>query len=359
MTSRKIIILNNRHPHDGVGRYAFSLFLTLTKLQKLSVEMFSWHHKIFRGNLKPFELIPYFLYNVFKAYSVPRNCVLYHVTNHGLLAILSERLTPSVVTVHDLFPFAIPRSAIDLFIRRTISKSLARTDRIICISESTKNDLLSFLDVNHKKVRVVYHGVNHYLFRPRDKSRARKILGLPLNKPIILHVGSKERRKNVLTLVKAFSKLLKKLPSTILIRIGNDAISTRRLIKRLGIDEHVLYLSGVSDKHLAYVYNAADLFVFPSYYEGFGMPVLEAMSSGIPVITSNIPALLEVVGDAGISLDPFDTESFAYWMSELLTNQELSKMQSEKALRRSKIFSWEHCAKQTLQVYKEVINDVF
>ena len=356
-----IAILNNRHPYDGVGRYALSLYLAITKeIQRrkefCNVQMISWHSKSFRGQLGQLKTIPYLLHNISNMYSISKDYTLYHITNHGLLSKLARKFHPSIVTVHDMIPFIIHRSTTDLLVRKIMTKSLTAADRIICVSEQTKNDLLRFLDVDLDVIRVVYHGVDHELFKPRDKICARKKLGLPRNKPIILHVGSDEKRKNVQTLINAFHKTLKNLRSAILIRVGKDSIRTRKLCKNLHLDKHILHLSCISDEHLAYIYNAADVFVFPSFYEGFGMPVLEAMASSIPVITSNIPVMFEIVGDAGILLDPFDVENFAYWISELLINQELNEKQGKKALKRSEIFSWERCAEETLQVYEEILD---
>ena len=262
---------------------------------------------------------------------------------------------PYIVTVHDLIPFLRARSITDLLIRECI-KLVRNADSIICISENTKRDLLRFIDVDPKKVRVIYHGVDHELFKPRDKLEARRRLGLPLDRPIILNVGSEEPRKNIPVLLKSFKKLLKGVSNALLVRVGERTAHMEKLIRNLDLSNIVLYRRASLDE-VALYYNAADLLCFPSYYEGFGNPPLEAMASGLPVIAGNRTSIPEVVGDAGILLDPFDVDGFAYWMHEVLSNEDLRTKLSEKGYRRSMNFSWEKCARETLDVYREVLDE--
>jgi glycosyltransferase involved in cell wall biosynthesis len=231
---------------------------------------------------------------------------------------------------------------------------LINAERIICISESTKNDLLRFIDVDPRKVRVIYYGVDHELFKPRDKLEARRRLGLPLDRPIILNVGSEEPRKNIPVLLKSFKKLLNDIPNALLVRVGEKTAKVEKIIRCLNLSNKVLYRKA-SLNEVALYYNAADLLCFPSYYEGFGFPPLEAMASGLPVIASNASSIPEVVGDAGVLLDPFDVDGFAYWMREVLINDDLKVRLSERGYKRSLDFSWEKCARETLRVYENVL----
>jgi Glycosyltransferase len=235
--------------------------------------------------------------------------------------------------------------------------SIINTDYIITVSENTKKDLLHFIGVDPRKVKVVYNGVDHELFKPRDKFEARRRLGLPLDRPIILNVGSEEPRKNIPILLNSFKELLNSNPNALLVRVGKRTAQIEKLIRKLDLSGEVLYCRASQDE-LALYYNAADLLCFPSYYEGFGNPPLEAMASGLPVIASNRASIPEVVGDAGILLDPFDVEGFAYWMYEMLTNEDLRARFYETGYKRSLNFSWEKCARETLEVYNKVLNEV-
>jgi glycosyltransferase involved in cell wall biosynthesis len=288
-------------------------------------------------------------------FRLPLKYNLYHIANAGI-SFIAKRLNPCVITVHDLIPFMphLRGSFTDVLLRKSM-KSLTEATRIICVSESTKNDLIQHLNVEHEIIRIIYHGVDHNLFKPRDKEEARKKLGLPQDQFIILHVGSEEPRKNILTLLKAFKRLLNDVPNAVLIRIGEKTVKTQNLIKSLNIRKKVLYFFAESE-NLPYFYNAADLLSFPSYYEGFGHPPLEAMASGVPVIASNKTSIPEIVGEASILLDPFDVDEHAYHMREVLTNEDLNLKLSKKVLTRSNSFSWEKCAEETLEVYSSALN---
>ena len=363
--NRRIILINNNPPNSGVGNYAYSLYRHLIESGEDNIDFISWDRELFDSMfylLSSFNLN--WLYFVIKlkllANKLRNDSSLAHITNSGYLAsIIPEVKRKSnfiVITIHDLIPFVIPRSTYDSA-RRKAFLNIDYADKVIVVSKNTKRDLLRFIDIDPKKVRVVYHGVDHELFEPRDKLEARRRLGLPLNKPIILNVGSEEPRKNIPTLVKAFGILVKDVPNAMLIRVGSPTNTIEKLIHSQGLEGKIVYLRP-TDEALSLLYNASDVFVFPSYYEGFGLPLLEAMASGCPVIAGNRSAIPEAVGDGGILLDPFDADGFAYWMYEVLTGEDLRDRLSEKGYKRSLNFSWEKCAGETLEVYREVLNEV-
>jgi glycosyltransferase involved in cell wall biosynthesis len=264
-------------------------------------------------------------------------------------------MKPCVVTVHDLIPFmhSIRISSTEIFPMIGM-RSVVHADRALCDSESSKRDLLHLTDIDTKKVRVIYLGVDHELFKHRDKRRARLGLNLPADRVIVLNVGTEETRKNIPTLLKAFHRLLENVPEAMLIRIGRKSNQSKRLIEHLGIEDRVIYRYPSSEE-VAYYYNAADILCFPSFHEGFGLPLLEAMASGLPVVAGDRSSTPEVLGDTGLLLDPFDVEGFTHWMHEILTNKELRNTVSENEFRRSLNFSWSKCARETLEVYKEVV----
>jgi glycosyltransferase involved in cell wall biosynthesis len=362
--NRRIILINNNPPNSGVGNYAYSLYRHLIELSNDDIDFISWDRELFDSMfylLSSFSLN--WLYYMVKLKLLAKRLrnygLLVHITNSGYLAsIIPEAKREKsfvVVTVHDLIPFVTPRSTYDCAFRKAFM-NVACADKIIVVSENTKRDLFRLINVDHKKVRVIYPGVCHKLFKPRDKFEARRRLGLPWDRPLILNVGSEEPRKNIPTLIKAFGILVKDIPDAMLIRVGSTTNTIKKLIYSQGLEDKIVYLRP-TDEDLSLLYNASDVFVFPSYYEGFGLPLLEAMASSCPVIAGNRSAVPEVVGDGGILLDPFDVNGFAYWMHEVLSNEDLRIKLSEKGQRRSMNFSWEKCAKETINTYREVLNE--
>jgi Glycosyltransferase len=362
----RLLLICDLPPNSGIGRYATSLFSKIRE-NGMYVDLMWFYEETFSRFLFPlrkYPLAPIFheMINAIHKFSSTikfnqNNYDIYHLTNPSL-SILADKLQPMVITVHDMIPFLpeIRNSPTDFLLRRGI-KNAVNANFIICTSIHTKNDLLRFVNIDPKKIRVVYYGVDHELFKPKDKLEARRRLGLPLDRPIILNVGSEEPRKNIPILVKAFGILVKDVPNAMLIRVGSPTNTIKKLIHSQGLEGKIVYLRP-TDEDLSFLYNASDVFVFPSYYEGLGLPLLEAMASSCPVIAGNRSAIPEAVGDGGILLDPFDVDGFAYWMHEVLSNEDLRIKLSEKGYRRSLNFSWEKCARETLEVYREVLNEV-
>jgi glycosyltransferase involved in cell wall biosynthesis len=303
---------------------------------------------------------------------IPKKYDVYHIMTQTL-GRLSMFIHPSIITVHDIYPLkaslteptmygdlkSLPygnkliSAAYHTFVRESI-KSVKYADVIITPSDYTKKELISLLQINSQKIKVVPHGIRHDLFKPRDKIKTRKILDLPLNKKIVLHVGSENPRKNIPTLIKAFAKLQKDgYRNTILLRVGETQTNTHKLISTLHLDESVLEFGLRDQSELCYLYNAADVLVFPSLYEGFGLPVIEAMASGCPVIAADRTSLPEVLGDAGILCDPLNINELAEAMKMFLGDEELRQKCSQKGLKRAAMYSWERVVKETVKIFKE------
>jgi glycosyltransferase involved in cell wall biosynthesis len=360
----RVILFNNNPPFSGVGRYAYSLYENLAKLG-LRVSFISWDKELFDSTyktLRPLGLSwPYYLLK-FKYLSAKlnTNASLIHVTNAGYLASIIPRMKKKcesiVVTIHDTIPMDL-RDGLSHKIAGRALKYALLADYCICISRYVEKNLPEILGTTPRKSKVIYYGVDHELFKPRSKIQARRKLNLPDNKFIILNVGSEEPRKNIPVLFETFSKITKRMPNTILVRVGEKGRKADKLINSLKLRDKVLYRRA-SDKEVALYYNASDLLIHPAYYEDFGMPPLEAMASGLPVIASNQCAIPEIVGDAGMLLNPFDVEGFTYWIQEILENRDLRIEFSKKGYKRSLDFSWEKCARETLEVYREVLNEI-
>jgi len=262
---------------------------------------------------------------------------------------------PFIVTVHDLarccFNFD-PETISEKILLNLDIRYIKRASHIIAISQSTKSDLTEYLRISETKISVIYNGVDHNIFRPYN-------IKLP-DKPYILYVGSERPRKNLGRLFAAFAKLKKEFPELKLVKVGvsgrseNYRRGTIKKLDSLGITRDVIFVDHIAELDLAHYYSSAALLAYPSLYEGFGLPPLEAMACGCPVVTSNTSSLPEVLGEAGIMVNPYDIDSLAQAMRQVLTDSELRNDMVRKGLEQAKRFSWERAAMKTMEVYERV-----
>ncbi|GAI19716.1 unnamed protein product, partial [marine sediment metagenome] len=263
--------------------------------------------------------------------------------------------SPFIVTVHDLIRsrFSFSKETLSERILLKLDKHyIKRASHIIAVSQNTRKDLIKYLKIPDGKMSVIYNGINHSIFKPYDVRI--------LDKPYILYIGSERPRKNLGRLFEAFAKLKGEFPELKLVKVGVFGRSEgyRRNVMRklasLGITQDVFFVALVSELDLAHYYSSASLLAYPSLYEGFGLPPLEAMACGCPVVTSNTSSMPEVVGKAGIMVDPYDTDSLAQAMRRVLTDDKLREDMVGKGLEQAKRFSWEETARKTQEVYNKV-----
>lgn len=263
----------------------------------------------------------------------------------------------SVITVYDLKSEIFPERKNNL--HKIIQDSCYRATKIIAISKNTKNDLLRYYRIPEEKITVIYPGVDHTTFYPIKNVQILETVKSKylLPEKFIVGVGPfNPYQKNYQILIKAFSLLLKKdIGHHKLVLVGPKDIACKylnRLAQELGLKDKVLFVTAASADDLSAIYNLASVMVYPSLYEGFGMPPLEAMACGCPVITSNVSSLPEVVGDAGILIDPQNVEQIKKSICEVVTNETLRTNLKEKGLSQAKKFYWEKAASEVLQVYE-------
>lgn len=282
---------------------------------------------------------------------------LKHVTSQELAYVLdSLNLTKTIVTCYDLIPWAYENNRSSYWKSNIVG--LKNADTIITISEFSKHEIIKYLDYPSEKIEIIYPGVNHSSYKPIN-GKIELGLKLPDNCKTVLYVGSEEPRQNLPTLLKAFQKLKMDFPNVKLLKIGNPHLYGARnyilrLIKELNLEKDVIFVGYVPEEQLPLWYNTADISVYPCLYAGFGLPPLEAMACGTPVITSNTTSIPEVVKDAGIMLDPLDTEVWANNMHDLLTDPHLRGELVKKGIERSKLFDWQNSAKKTYELYKKM-----
>jgi glycosyltransferase involved in cell wall biosynthesis len=268
---------------------------------------------------------------------------------------------PSVVTIYDLSFLLYPenferskRSYLGLFTRF----SVRRARRIIAISESTKRDVVRLLGVPPEKVETVYCGLDE-AFHPLAEDQVaafRSKRGLP--ERFILFVGTIEPRKNVTRLIEAFADLRFAICDLRLVIGGAKGWFYQDVfarVRELGLEGEVMFPGYIPVSELPLWYNAAELFVYPSLYEGFGLPPLEALACGTPVVVANTSSLPEVVGEAGLAVDPLDVEGLAEAMRRVLGDGALRQEMRERGLQRAQGFSWTKTAQETVQVYRRAM----
>ena len=283
---------------------------------------------------------------------------VFHYIDHTLS--LLRKPCPTVITVHDLAFFRVPEmyNLSRRFYKQFISqRSVRRADRIITISEYTRREILELTGIDSRKVEVIPYGVDEkFRHMQNDPSleEFRKKAGLP--KRFILFVGTLQPRKNIDGLLNALHKVYRMADLDHKLVICGDRgwlyNEVFDMIRRLGLSDKVHYMDCVPHDHLPYIYNLADLFVYPSWFEGFGLPPLEAMACGTPVITSNATSIPEVVGDAGLTVHPADIDGLAQAICDVLTKPELASRMREDGLKRAMKFSWAENARRTIDVYQ-------
>ncbi|PIY60342.1 glycosyltransferase family 1 protein, partial [Candidatus Woesearchaeota archaeon CG_4_10_14_0_8_um_filter_47_5] len=242
-----------------------------------------------------------------------------------------------VLTIHDLTPLLFPlthKFSTHLHHRYGLPRVLRRVDRVICVSESTKKDLLSFFPVDLKKIKVIYNGVDPSFAPIKDKYRIQKFHhDFQIDFPYLLFVGTLEPRKNLVTVLDAFSMIRKKHSDLRLFIVGRKGWKYHAIydkIYNLGIAKHTILTGMIPEEDLIMFFNRAEAFIYPSLYEGFGLPVAEAMRCGCPVITSSISSLPEVAGDAALLVNPYDPREAAAALDRVLSDSKLRSEMREK-----------------------------
>jgi glycosyltransferase involved in cell wall biosynthesis len=290
-----------------------------------------------------------------------------HFPNH-LGPVVRDLDTPFVVTIHDMSVYRFPHFHHwkTVSMHRLIIPALARrTCLILTVSESARHDIVHYLRVPPEKVRVVYEGVapRFQPTAPADGPPATEVAErYGLSFPYVLTVGTLEPRKNHARLIDAFTSLVRqeRIPHHLVI-VGEQGWKTEHLrvqVEERGDADRIHFLGYVPTRDLPYLYRAASAFAFPSLYEGFGLPVLEALACGTPTLISNDPALTEVAGQGTVVVaDPRSVQDIATGLYNLLSDEALSARLGQSGLERARGFSWDRCAAQTLDLYREALSN--
>lgn len=359
---------------SGVGYYTYNLIGSLLKLDHENDYTILYNTS--KSRKEPIVMVPErYLRYPYKAFNrfpfIPswlKNIPLesfvgefdiFHGTNAGLLPV-KEGAT--VLTIHDLayvhYPETIGRSSYK-FLTKNLARYAQLCDRIVTVSDNTKRDIIECLNIDPKKINVT-HLAADARYRPIDRNDAGcKLVQAKYKLPerFILYVGNLEPRKNIPALIRSYSMMIKrtggdhKLVLAGGCKRGFEEIMS--LIRQLKIEDKVILTGYVELEDIPYLYNLAEVFAYVSKFEGFGLPPLEAMQCGIPVIVSSVSSLPEVVGDAGIMVDPFDDKKISIELEKMIADDKLRKYYSQKGRERAAEFSWEKTAIATMAAYKK------
>jgi len=285
---------------------------------------------------------------------------LFHAPHYVLPPLVSCK---SVVTIHDcihlMFPQYLPNRLAHVYARTSIALASKRATRVMTVSESSKRDILRFVDVPSDKIDVIHNAYDErFGVEPREEDVVRVRERYQLHDEFVLYAGNVKPHKNLGRLIEAFHLVRNRgLPHLKLVLIGDEIskyAALRRAVHQHQLHKYVRFLGYLPEETLAVMYRLAGVFVFPSLYEGFGLPPLEAMASGTPVVTSNVSSLSEVAGNAALLTDPYDPSAIADAVHRVLTDESLRCDLRQKGLARARQFSWETSVRRVLEIYRQV-----
>ncbi len=355
-----------RNPTVGLGRYTYNLIESLGKVDKVNE-----YEILIPGRIPTFTPRPNIQYRsffipVFKRRLWEQICPLlvgkYDLLHFPYDSCVGTKRGKFVVTLHDaksqLFPKPYKISDLKYYIKKMFLPNPSQhIDHVITVSEHSRKDLMKEMEIAEKNITVIYQGVEHEKFCPPNQRGFRPLQ----EKSYILCVAGDDPTKNVKVLIQAFSLLplrLRREYRLVLVGDVEGRSDLTRLVQQFGIEQETIFTGVVSDEQLIPWYQYASIFVFPSLYEGFGLPVLEAMACGCPVISSNRSSLPEVVGQAGIMVDPMNINEIVRAMEQVLSNPEMAKHMGRVGLSQASRFSWDKTARATVGVYEKVVNRI-
>ncbi|SHK65161.1 Glycosyltransferase involved in cell wall bisynthesis [Clostridium cavendishii DSM 21758] len=362
----------NWYKGTGIGTYTYNLLKNLFIIDEINNYDLFWSGDFFmefKTNKSNIVMASkrhqrFFENHYFPNYINSNKINLYHIPQNGM-GLCEDINALKVVTIHDLIPYVLPETVGSGYLRsflENMPRIIDSCDGILTVSEFSKNDILRFFP-NFPKERIfVTPLAANSNFKPLDKELCLSSVQSRFNfsKPYILYIGGFSSRKNVAGLINAFAKIQKNIPKEyILLIVGalkDEGLRMKSLVSDLKLNENVIFTDFIEDEYLPVLYNAADVFVYPSIYEGFGLPPLEAMNCNTPVISSNISSIPEVIGDSGILINPFDIQELSNALEKILADSKYRESITALGHNRSKLFDWKKTAQNTLVAYDTILN---
>lgn len=361
----------NWYKGTGIGTYTENILKNLLDIDKENFYHLYWsgdnYDEFLRTNSKiimaskkhqRFFEQNYFPYNLSK-----ENIDIYHVPQNGIG--LNENIKcKKIVTIHDLIPYILPETVGKGYLNKFLKDMpyiMEQADCLITVSEWSKRDIIKFFQIDQNKIFVTPLAAD-MKYIPMNREFCKKVLQrrLIINKDFILYIGGFSPRKNVKGLIDAFRKVYgdfsKDLCLLIVGSLKDQGSMLKEYVNELNMEDKIIFTGFVEEDLLPLLYNACECFIYPSLYEGFGLPPLEAMSCGAPVITSDTSSIPEVVKDAGILINPLDKNSLSEAMLNLINNDHIKVDLINKGIIRAQNFSWRKTSLETLNVYSKFVD---
>ena len=353
----------------GIGTYTYQLIYNLNLIDNKNSYLLFWpdenYSDIHPGDNFNFKLISDDdrKDNFWEEVHIPNiltdtKIQVYHVPQNGI-GLPDEKICPYVVTIHDVIPYKLPETVGPNYLKIFLEQMpdiIKKADGIITVSEFSKNDIAKTLNIPLNKIFVTPLAAES-IYYPMDRVKAKQLLSrkYKIDFDYILYLGGFSPRKNIKGLIESYYKIYKKLitPCKLLIvgKPGKSYDDYKQLVNKLGLDDYVVFTGYIPVNDLPLFYNGAQLFLYPSLYEGFGLPPLEAMACATPTVTSNVTSMPEIVDGCAMTINPYDIDELAEAMHIILEDKKLWDHYSHIGFKRSMEFSWKTTAWKTLGVY--------
>ncbi|OGZ41604.1 MAG: hypothetical protein A3C80_00165 [Candidatus Ryanbacteria bacterium RIFCSPHIGHO2_02_FULL_45_43] len=366
----------------GIGIYVANLVQELKKYQAYEIVPYAQSNAVVdflrretsfrsrRRTLYRMERAEWLIRSLFIKHKAKKDHIsIFHSTD-PLSVLPPSRFYRAVATVYDIIPLLFEedfkhKNFYGRYLYKRALQQLKKMDKIITLSYTSREDIHHVLRIPREKIVPIYLGVAPYFKPTNDHNQVLRVKEkYGVKGKYILNVGGVDHRKNIIRLLEAYSLLSKKgyKEKVYLVQVGGDIelnLHQRSKIfnkmQELKLDKSVIFCGAVDTADLVVLYNGAELLSFPSLYEGFGLPLIEAMACGTPVVTSNVPSLKEISGDAAVFVNPMNTEDISIGILKLLSDNDLRKSLKEKGLKRAANFTWEKTAQETAKVYEEIL----
>jgi len=356
----------------GIGTYTYQLIDSLNSLDSLNQYLLfmpeSCSYDIaLNENFKLRNISENIKDNFWDEVNIPNilydeDIQIYHVPQNGV-GLPKDKKCPFVITLHDVIPYKMPETVSDRYLKifnEELPRLISLCDGIITVSNYSKEDIVKAFNFPREKIHVTYLAGEN-IYRTLDKTESKNIIKkhYSIDGDYILYIGGFSPRKNIIGLIEAFSKLVPLLDNDIkLVIAGKHGISYniyKNRAEELHLTDKIIFPGFIELEHLPYLYNAAKLFTYPSFYEGFGLPPIEAMACGVPVIASNVTSVPEIVQDAAILIDPYDIDNIFNAMYTALCDDSLRSTLIAKGLTRASELTWTDTARKTLKAYTDIV----
>lgn len=357
----------NLYHGTGIGTYTDNFVSNLLDIDKSNEYLIYWcgnnYEKFKRNNTKIFMTSKKH-HNFYQEFYFPQsnarnNIDLHHIPQNGI-GLFTQMKCHKIVTIHDLIPYIMPETVGKSYLIKFLEEMpliIKGASKIITVSEYSKKDIVRFFPNAEDKVFVTPLATSD-IYKSINKDQCKSYLNQHYNisSPFLLYVGGFSPRKNIRSLLHSFSKLCSLKDFGLKLVIGGSIREEKdiliELCKKLNIFDKIIFTGFIKENELPIFYNCCEIFIYPSLYEGFGLPPLEAMSCGAVVITSNLTSIPEVVKDGGILINPYDKDEIYEAIINVLSNTQYREDLKKKALIQAKEFSWNITAKKTLDVYE-------